>query len=256
MMLTASEMPTRRTIPFDYAFRYELTGQPGKVLRQVVTVSIEAVFVAVSIGYGAIPKTSPFRFGPKPSLPGGATGPVVVTALPPATLRTISMGALMDGLADAVGDPEALRERIGPGTAEVLKNGLKLNPEFAELVLQGGGRTGLEGRALGELFQAVAAPPDQIVFKYALFDDGSGREFQSDPLLNIAGLGISTGARPFRYLAKPITFAPRSAIRMEITEISEFRGDLHVSLQGYKVLGGAGTPTGRARRRARRVVGR
>jgi hypothetical protein len=32
----------RRTIPFDYAFRYELTGKPGNVINETVTVSIEA----------------------------------------------------------------------------------------------------------------------------------------------------------------------------------------------------------------------
>jgi hypothetical protein len=44
-------------------------------------------------------------------------------------------------------------------------------------------------------------------------------------------------------------------IRMEITEKSDFQGELHVSLHGYKVLGSPGTPTGRpqsARGRARR----
>ena len=41
---------------------------------------------------------------------------------------------------------------------------------------------------------------------------------------------------------------------MEITEISEFQGDLHVTLHGYKTLGGAGTPTdvNQARMRRRR----
>uniref|UniRef100_UPI00248DB251 type I restriction endonuclease n=1 Tax=Dermacoccus nishinomiyaensis TaxID=1274 RepID=UPI00248DB251 len=43
---------------------------------------------------------------------------------------------------------------------------------------------------------------------YALFDDGSGREFQSDPVLNIAGLGTANGERPFYHFARPVTFAP------------------------------------------------
>ena len=98
---------------------------------------------------------------------------------------------------------------------------------------------------LTQLFQVVGTPPEQIQFLYAIFDEGSGREFQNDPILNIAGLGISNGDRPFRYFARPITFTPHSTIRLEVTEVSEFKGELHVSLHGYKVLGGAGTPTGR-----------
>jgi hypothetical protein len=96
-----------------------------------------------------------------------------------------------------------------------------------------------------QLFQVVGTPPEQIQFLYAIFDEGSGREFQNDPILNIAGLGISDGDRPFRYFARPITFTPHSTIRLEVTEVSAFQGDLHISLHGYKVLGGAGTPTGR-----------
>ena len=36
----------------------------------------------------------------------------------------------------------------------------------------------------------------------------------------------------------------RSVMRMEITEVSAFKGELHISLQGYKTLGQPGTPTG------------
>ena len=104
-------------------------------------------------------------------------------------------------------------------------------------------RQRLPAGILKDLFQVVGSPPEQIQFLYALFDDGSGREFQSEPILNIAGLGISNGDRPFRYFAQPITFAPRSTIRMEVTEVSDFTGELHVSLHGYKISAGAGTPT-------------
>jgi hypothetical protein len=106
------------------------------------------------------------------------------------------------------------------------------------------------------LFEVVSPPPDQIQFLYALFDDGTGREFQSEPILNTAGLGISNGDRPFRYFPKPIVFKPRSTIRLQITEISDFTGDLHISLQGYKVLGESGSPTATLRRRLKRRDGR
>ena len=244
---------SRRTIPFDYAFRYELTGEPGHLLRRVVTVSIEATFVAVSIGYGVVPKVSPTRFGPV--LPPSQLGSLALAeALTPRfrALQELPFGALIAGLGQKLQEPPVGGRIVGARVAEVLTNGIKLNPEIAERVLLGDVAAPLDDDILDELFQAVAAPVEQIQFKYAIFDDGSGREFQSEPILNIAGLGISNGDRPFRYFAKPITFTPRSAIRMEVTELSEFQGELHVSLQGYKVLGAAGSPTGRTRPTARR----
>ena len=117
----------------------------------------------------------------------------------------------------------------------MLANGIRLNPEFAESVLLGQADRLLAGQRFAPLFQAVAPPPERISFKYALFDEGSGREFQSEPILNIAGLGASDGGRPFRYFAVPIEFRQRAVIRMEITEVSTFKGELHVSLQGYKI---------------------
>jgi hypothetical protein len=231
----AQTLEARRTIPFDYAFRYELTGRPRTVLRSTVTVSIEATFTAVSIGYGVIPKVTPLTFGPTAQF------------LPPRpSLRSITMAAVLDSLKAALGEaPPFLIGEIGPKTGTALQDGIKLNPAFAEIAVLQDGFAELNEGILTKLFQVVGTPPEQIQFLYAIFDEGSGREFQSDPILNIAGLGISDGDRPFRYFARPITFAPRSTIRLEVTEVSEFQGELHVSLHGYKVLGGAGTPTGR-----------
>lgn len=238
---------TRRTIPFDMAFRYDLTGERGRVLRQILTVSIEATFVAVSIGYGVVPTVSTLTFGPAPPV----AGPAVRGA---STLRGINFDSILDGLAVAL-DDRLPKGDIGPRVAAVLASGLRLNPVFASQALLGAGGATLDPGTLNRVFQAVAAPTDRVQFRYALFDDATGREFQSEPILNIAGLGIADGDRPFRHFAQPITFAPRSTIRLEITEESEFQGELHVSLQGYKILGGAGSPTGRAgRSRGRRVA--
>jgi hypothetical protein len=163
--------------------------------------------------------------------------------LPP--LQNLTLGVLLNALtAKLTATTATLKGETGPEA--VFKNGLKLNPDFAELALLGVDESEprpLPAGILTDLFQVVGSPPEQIQFLYALFDDGSGREFQSEPILNIAGLGISNGDRPFRYFAQPITFAPRSTIRMEVTERSDFKGELHVSLHGYKILGGAGTPT-------------
>ena len=131
------------------------------------------------------------------------------------------------------------RARSGRAPRRCCKDGLRLNPEFAERIFLTGG---IEPRSseFSQAFQAVGAPPERVAFKYALFDQGSGREFQSEPILNIAGLGSPDGKRPFRYFARPIEFAPRSIIRMQITEVSAFQGELHISLQGYKTLGATG----------------
>jgi hypothetical protein len=261
-----SELPeatSRRTIPFDYAFRYELTGKPGNVINETVTVSIEATFVAVSIGYGVIPKIAPVTFGPK--LPPTPTPPPIpiassvifftsvfsLTSQSP-KLRDIPLGLLLDALGDKLPETSRiLKNETGPEA--VLKNGFKLNPGIAEVALQDDGNLVLDPSILENLFQVVGAPPENIQFLYAIFDEGSGREFQSEPILNIAGLGISNGDRPFRYFAQPITFAPQSTIRLEVREVSDFQGELHVVLHGYKVLGGAGTPTGQILDRARRI---
>jgi hypothetical protein len=237
----APGLASRRTIPFDYAFRYELTGTPGNVLNTTVSISVEATFVAVSIGYGVVPKVSPIFFGPLVS-------PVILLATPPppSTLRDITLGQLLSGLDAQLQETSRLLEGE-TGAEAAFKTGIKLNPQFAERALLNEGNAVLDSSVLTNLFQAVSAPPEQIQFLYAIFDEGTGREFQSDPILNTAGLGTSNGERPFRYFARPISFAPRSTIRMQVTEVSEFQGELHVSLQGYKVLGGAGTPTGRIR---------
>lgn len=86
-----------------------------------------------------------------------------------------------------------------------------------------------------------------IDFKYSLIDSGTGRELQNQPVHNIAGLGESTGERPFRPLAKPMLFMPRSTIRIEIEELSEgplyAAAELQIVLHGYKILGyGTGQP--------------
>ena len=232
---TNTSAPERRGIPFDYAFRFTLTGVPGTVINSIVTVSIEATFTAVSIGYGVIPDVTPIVFGPKLSPPAPAPTPILFFAPPngpsgPRTLGNLFLGEILDGL-----DP-AIVSGNESGVESILKNGIKLNPEVAEFLLANATNE-LKADLIPKLFQVVASPSDLIQFKYAIFDEGSGREFQSEPILNIAGLGSASGERPFRHFAQPIVFRPRSTIRMEVTEVSDFKGDLHVSLHGYKVLG-------------------
>jgi hypothetical protein len=214
-----------------------LEGQPGRVINSIVTVSIEATFTAVSVGYGVIPNVQPIIFGP----------PARAIDTDAATLRQVSLGSIIDALTAPLADSQGgLSKDTGPEA--VFKNGIKLNPAVAEIALQTNGTAALNDDITTRLFQVVGSPSELIQFKYALFDEGSGREFQSEPILNIAGLGSAGGERPFRYFAQPIVFRPRSTIRMEVTEVSDFKGELHVSLHGYKVLGGSDTPTAVAQR--------
>jgi hypothetical protein len=86
------------------------------------------------------------------------------------------------------------------------------------------------------------APNERTIdFKYSIVDSATGRELQNRPIHNIAGLGDAKGERPFRALAKPMVFLPRSTIRFEIEEISEGaqyeQAELYIVLHGYKVLG-------------------
>lgn len=240
----APEPDTQRSIPFDYTFKFDLRGEPNRTHRSVVTVSVESSFTAVSVGYGVIPMVTPIIFGPSPQI-------VIQDKL--VSLRNLNFNHLLNALQSSAANNSVFRSETG--TEVALNAGIRLNPQFAELALLDSGNGRLPGDVWQSLFQVVSAPSGEIQFLYALFDDGSGREFQSEPLLNTAGLGISNGDRPFRYFARPITFAPRSTIRMEVTEKSDFQGELHVSLHGYKVLGTPGTPTAanrRLRRRGRR----
>ena len=79
-----------------------------------------------------------------------------------------------------------------------------------------------------------------IDFKYSIVDSGSGRELQNRPIHNIAGLGEPNGERPFRALAKPMVFMPRSTVRFEVEEITKDTtkdAELFIVLHGYKMLG-------------------
>jgi hypothetical protein len=139
--------PTTREIAYDYVARFVLTGVRGNRVQDVVNISTEGAFVAVTIGYSFIPVS----------------------------------------------------------------------------------RTAVRS----------------IDFKYSVVDSGTGRELQNRPIHNIAGLGDANGLRPFRVLAKPMLFMPRSTVRFEVEEITDdgttVGAELFIVLHGYKTLG---YPTG------------
>ena len=115
--------------------------------------------------------------------------------------------------------------RINPRAAALLSFDQELPPTFAATLLQ-----------------RVKSPED-ISFLFSIVDSASGRELQDEPTHNLASLGKSNGERPFRPLAQPMTFMPRSTIRLQIIERSEgVKGNLFIVLYGYKVIGASNCP--------------
>jgi hypothetical protein len=188
--------PTTKEIPYDYVARFNLKGEAGNRVQDVINISIEGGFVAVAIGYSFIP-------GKLPTLPMPVGGPPRLSTLSPSTNDDVGV-LVVDAILSIVKDPRMLAQCL--------------------LV-----------RLCG------------IDFKYSIVDSGTGRELQNQPIHNIAGLGEATGERPFRPLAKPMLFMPRSTIRIEVQEISEgplySNAELFIVLHGYKILGyGTGQP--------------
>ena len=223
--------PDGRTIPFDYVVRFELAGRsdggrPGRTHSRTVAVSIEGAFTAVAIGYGVVPDANLVEFGPPECAfdrPNADEGP---------RLRNLFFRGVLESLAAALGEGA-----VGPRAAAALANGIRLNPRLAATALIADGEADMDTSLLPRLFQVVPLPAGEVQFLYTIRDEGSGREFQSEPILNTAGLGTADGDRPFRQLAYPMRFEPRTTIRMDVTELSSFKGLLHVSLHGYKTLG-------------------
>ncbi len=120
--------------------------------------------------------------------------------------------------------------RLELSQEEVLLRGITLNQLLS--LSQANART---------VLQCLLARLCGIDFKYSIVDSGTGRELQNQPIHNIAGLGKADGDRPFRPLAKPMLFMPRSTIRIEVEEISEDQlyvgAELFIVLHGYKMLG-------------------
>ena len=54
---------------------------------------------------------------------------------------------------------------------------------------------------------------EPISFLFSLIDTTTGRELQDQPVHNLAALGSAEGARPFRLLARPITFSASASSR-------------------------------------------
>ena len=91
---------------------------------------------------------------------------------------------------------------------------------------------------LDRLFERLNRPED-VSFRYTIYDGGRGRELQNQSLHNISGLGTATGERPFKKFARPLVFLPRSTIRVRVEERFG-RGTLFIVFHGYKALSAPG----------------
>jgi hypothetical protein len=206
--------PTIKEIPYDYVATFALQGKRGNRVQDVINISTDGAFVAVSIGYSFIPEL---------------------------TKHLTITGTVGNGLDWSVNGRDELQ--APPGSLAGIDVDFLLAQGSAQILPQAHDRL-VNPVAL---LQCLLVQTCGIDFKYSIIDSGSGRELQNQPIHNIAGLGKADGERPFRPLAKPMLFMPRSTIRIEIEEVSEgllYRDSLlYIVLHGYKMLNyGTGLP--------------
>ena len=221
-----------RIIPFDYVASFQLTGSPGKLIEDVINISVEGTFIALAVGYGLAADTAvPLELIPKLEPTNGNDvsdrqlqyEDLSQKTLADMTLANVPNYALMDGFRFNP-DLERFAFRIQLESPEG-----KLDEDLpVDLANEKG------------LFQWIR-DVKSFNFLYNFVDTGSGRELQNAPIHNVAGLGKSNGERPFRMLAKPLAFLPRSTVRIQVEEQSaHVKGSLFIVLHGYKILGAAG----------------
>lgn len=224
--------PEYRIVPFDYQVSFELTGRRDNVLTKLISISVEGHFVAAAIGYSLQPLSQTF-FAPQisPGPPGGPPSRLV-------QLREVTLSQILDGYVFALNLPASSEADVEAQEQKALQSGAQINPEFGDLIFsQGGGNFFVDslGDGINKLFQTSACGLEHLHFLYRIIDNASSRELQSEPIHNLAGLGVANGDRPFRFFPRPLVFEPRAVIRFEITEIIG-SGKLYIVLQGYKVL--------------------
>ncbi len=197
-------MPAGRVIPFDYVTRFQLQGREMNRIDDEIAVNTEGGYYATSIGYGL-------------QVEGGDV-PFVAPASGTVDLAAVALKNL---------------------PASALRDGFRIKPGFMRLAVDATGNLNplLPVSLVHHLFETLNRAED-VSFRYSIFDSGTGRELQNEPIQNIAGLGIANGDRPFKKLARPLHLEPRSTLRVSIEERFG-RGELFIVLQGYKLLAGA-----------------
>jgi hypothetical protein len=185
-----------------------LIGQPRHVVESEVPISADDGFVATAIGYGlqVDETTVQVDLGRFPNIKRDDST---------CDLNEVPLGAFPPG---------------------ALADGIRLRPSFLRIAFGTNGSLAdrLPVTLLNELFERLNRPAD-VSFRYSISDTGRGRDFQNQPLHNVAGLGIATGDRPFKRFARPAVFLPRSTVHVRVEERFG-RGTLFLVLQGYKLL--------------------
>lgn len=223
--------PDARAIPFDYVTTFDLTGNPNNLIEDEISVNVDGGFIATSIGYGLAVEERGI------SVELNRVSEVVDTALRSA----------ISGWSRST--PINLNQfplRLIPANA--LLGGIRIRPNFLRVALDNNGSlaTQFPGNLINSIFEPLNKP-DDVSFRYEIFDGGTGHELQNRPLNNVAGLGIANGDRPFKKLARPMSFLPRSTIRVKVEERFG-RGTLFIAFQGYKLIGGAQASSAGGRR--------
>jgi hypothetical protein len=209
------DLPAVRVIPYEYVADFTLRGNPGDLVQDVINVSVEGAFVAVSIGYGLVEERAT----------------TLQLLNPPATLGAVTLANL---------PPDSLID------------GFRLNPHVRAVAVRDG-RLNEQFPVTPETFQAETfqrlKSADNFSFLLSIVDTGTGRELQNRPVHSLATLGRADGHRPFKMLPQPMVFLPRSTLRLQVEErTAGVVGRLFITLQGYKVLGVAGAMEEETRR--------
>lgn len=226
-VIPSTAAPTVKEIPYDYVARFVLNGKkPGNRVQDVINISTEGAFVAVAIGYSFIPS--------KLKLPAAFLERVIAPGQGPQ--RSPGVNAITDPNA-SLQFPISLVDVMADTVARLLGFAASANQDNIRNQLMLAVQSIADMQGLHFLLARVCG----IDFKYSIIDSGSGRELQNLAIHNIAGLGESSGERPFRPMAKPMLFMPRSTIRIEVEEVSEGQlyenAELFIVLHGYKMLG-------------------
>jgi len=202
-------------IPFDQAARFEITGKPGTVAEDVINIGSDGPFVAVAVGYGFKQER---------------TAPLPIFTAP----TTVVPGAIT----------------LAQIPAQALVQGFRVHPRSANILFQGEGELEtfsaqpVSDQLANGCFELVE-PSVELSFLFSAIDSSSGRELQDEPVSNLASLGDSRGERPFRPLAQPLSFQPRSTLRVQIVEQTpDVHGTLFVVFYGYRVLINSACPEG------------
>jgi hypothetical protein len=206
--------PGDRITPFDYVANLPLLNRPGRLINQEVNVNVEGGFVATALGYALQADISPLKLSAAIARLDADTRAQIVNA---------------DGEFNLAELPLSL---FG---AQAIEDGFRIRPSLLRVALQDGGTLSetVAPEFIDKVFESLNRP-DDVSFRYTIFDGGTGRELQNGLVNNIAGLGIANGDRPFKRFARPMIFYPRSSIRVLVQEHFG-RGRLYLVFQGYKL---------------------